>query len=592
MKTLFTTVALIISTTLFSQIIWVPTDYSTIQEGIIASSDGDTVIVEEGTYYENINYWGKSITVSSRFILDGDTDHITNTIIDGSQPEDPNYGSTVTFESGEDTTSVIMGFTITGGIGTFVPAIPLIAGGGIICNFSGATITNNIITNNNIESFYHGEGAGIAVGPPDTYAYVIIRDNMIHDNSISANEIPDAGGIAIRSSGLIIGNEIYDNMIESSTQYANAAGIYCGGWDSPSYVDIIDNKIYGNEVFSSSTGEVSCQGGGLMIYKNIGIISNNEITENLLDGETILRGAGVMIAVVDSTLIFKNNRISNNYFSNGECWGGGIYIQNGTPAMFNNVISRNEASIGGGLFLYLIEDDPIQIINNTITENIASEYAGAINLYNANALVMNTICWGNDASEDPEIYFWGGDLNVVYSDIDGGWPGEGNIDEDPEFEDDTMFHISGSSFCIGAGNESFEIAGEWYYCPPVDYEGDPRPDLFGNVDIGADEYFHVGIKESKFLISNFNFQIYPNPSFGISDIRYQISDIRFGESSRVSLGVFDIHGQMIRTLVDQKQVAGEYVVQIDASNLPAGIYFIRLSIDTITLTEKFIKMRK
>jgi hypothetical protein len=75
--------------------------------------------------------------------------------------------------------------------------------------------------------------------------------------------------------------------------------------------------------------------------------------------------------------------------------------------------------------------------------------------------------------------------------------------------------------------------------------------------------------------------------YQISDIRYQISDIRF-----VILEVFDIHGQMIRTLVDQKQVAGDYVVQYNGMDLPAGIYFIRLSIDTITLTEKFIKMRK
>ena len=93
-----------ISISLSAQIIWVPTDYSTIQEGIIASSDGDTVVVEEGTYYENISFWGKAITLASRFTLDGDTDHITNTntIIDGSQPEDPNYVSTVTFESGKD----------------------------------------------------------------------------------------------------------------------------------------------------------------------------------------------------------------------------------------------------------------------------------------------------------------------------------------------------------------------------------------------------------------------------------------------------------------------------------------------------------
>ena len=82
MKTTIIIVSLFLSSTLFSQIIWVPDDYETIQEAIIASSDGDTVIVEVGTDYENINYWGKAITVASRFILDGDEDHILNTIIE------------------------------------------------------------------------------------------------------------------------------------------------------------------------------------------------------------------------------------------------------------------------------------------------------------------------------------------------------------------------------------------------------------------------------------------------------------------------------------------------------------------------------
>ena len=107
-----------------SQILNVPDDHATIQAAIDASTDGDTVLVSEGTFLENINFNGKAITVASRFILDGDTSHISRTIIDGSQPLYPDSASTVTLWSGEDTTSVLMGFTITGGSGTsyLVPA--------------------------------------------------------------------------------------------------------------------------------------------------------------------------------------------------------------------------------------------------------------------------------------------------------------------------------------------------------------------------------------------------------------------------------------------------------------------------------------
>ena len=92
--------------------IHVPADYSTIQAGIDAAQNGNIVLVDDGTYLENINFNGKAITVASNFIIDEDTNHISNTIIDGSQPSNPDSASVVTFESGEDTTSVLYGFKI------------------------------------------------------------------------------------------------------------------------------------------------------------------------------------------------------------------------------------------------------------------------------------------------------------------------------------------------------------------------------------------------------------------------------------------------------------------------------------------------
>ena len=115
------------------------------------------VLVDDGTYLENINFSGKAITVASNFIIDGDTNHINNTIIDGSQPSHPDSGSVVYFISGEDTTSVLCGFTITGGTGTYyLPGISFNScsnsnGGGIFCFNSAATIKNNKIKYNSLE---------------------------------------------------------------------------------------------------------------------------------------------------------------------------------------------------------------------------------------------------------------------------------------------------------------------------------------------------------------------------------------------------------------------------------------------------------
>ena len=125
---------LLFSTILIADIINVPADTSTIQGGISMAFNGDTVLVNNGTYYENINFVGKSITVASHYYIDGDTSHISNTIIDGSNHSDPDSGSVVYFISGEDTTSIICGFTITSGTGTYSPnPFAMRIGGGILC---------------------------------------------------------------------------------------------------------------------------------------------------------------------------------------------------------------------------------------------------------------------------------------------------------------------------------------------------------------------------------------------------------------------------------------------------------------------------
>jgi uncharacterized protein (TIGR02145 family) len=107
--------------------IFIPQDYPTIQAGIDATSDGDTVLVSAGTYVENVNFNGKNIALIG---VDRET-----TIIDGNQS-----GSVVTFNSGEDSTAVLTGFTITNG--------NHYNGGGIYCDSTSPSIRDCIISAN------------------------------------------------------------------------------------------------------------------------------------------------------------------------------------------------------------------------------------------------------------------------------------------------------------------------------------------------------------------------------------------------------------------------------------------------------------
>ena len=63
----------------FADVINVPDDESSIQAGIDAATNGDTVLVQPDTYVENINYNGKNITVGSLFLTTRDTTYISTT---------------------------------------------------------------------------------------------------------------------------------------------------------------------------------------------------------------------------------------------------------------------------------------------------------------------------------------------------------------------------------------------------------------------------------------------------------------------------------------------------------------------------------
>ena len=77
-------------TLLHTEVIHIPADYATIQAGINASVDGDTVLVAPGIYYETPSIYNIIFVLASYRILNGDNSFIENTIIDASEDsEDP-----------------------------------------------------------------------------------------------------------------------------------------------------------------------------------------------------------------------------------------------------------------------------------------------------------------------------------------------------------------------------------------------------------------------------------------------------------------------------------------------------------------------
>jgi len=167
-----------------------------------------------------------------------------------------------------------------------------------------------------------------------------------------------------------------------------------------------------------------------------------------------------------------NCTISDNYCDDD---GGAIFSLDSNPTIINSLIVNNEARVVGGA----ISDfgaGTVTIINSTITGNIAPTGAG---IFGSTVNMTNSIVWGNHGNQEIS-----GAATVTYSNVRGGFPGQGNMNVLPGFVDAANgdYHLLAGSALIDAADPMFvPEAGQ------VDADGDPR--LVGAaVDVGADEF--------------------------------------------------------------------------------------------------------
>ncbi len=421
--------------------IHVPGDQPTIQAGIDAATDGDTVLVAPDTYVENINFLGKAITVTSELGPEV-------TIIDGSSPEDPDFGSVVTFWNDEGRDSILEGFTLTGGSGNYMSEGDQYFGGGISVAGSSPAVTGNIITGNTVT----GSGGGIDCFDPGS--------PLIADNTISENHAEGGyGGVRIKKS---------DAIVRKNTISRNTSVVGPGGIGVHNAIAIIaDNTVSDNSALNGGYG-------GISVFNAFAVIADNTVS-----GNQASFGGGIYV-IGDSTgyppTTLTGNVVANN---NADTDGGGIYLFGTTTAVLNNLVIGNNAISGRGAGIWVTANSDVLIANTTVTGNTANNSGGGIGATNSTITVVDSILWGNSAAAGKEMYLMlSSTATISYCDVDGGqgsvrirpgctldW-GTGMIDADPLFE--------------GEGDEAFCLsqiaAGQATDSPCVD-TGDPASEM-------------------------------------------------------------------------------------------------------------------
>ena len=429
--------ALISQSYLFAEVLNVPADYIYIQSAIDISNNGDSILVQQGTYYENIDYNGKAITILSTFYQDTlNVQIIENTIINGDDD-----GSCIVFESGEGVLSVIEGFTLSDGDGYLADPDDngsfYTYGGGVYLKDSSPTLKNLIIKNNtgNI-----GGGGGL-------FAYN--ASPTLTDITFENNFSDDVGGAiyARQGSNLIINDCFFKN---NQAEFGGAC-----------YLRDESVPIFTNVEFDSN---IAASTGGAIVLKD------------------------------DANAIFNNTYFSENI---SEGLGGGIYINDASPNLYYCQFSYNNSSSGGAF--YIRNNSNPMLENVTLGYNSAGMNGDAIYLRDGSDLIIkNSIIWGHN---DPIYFRDSGSdvsLEISYSNLEFGqqgvdennngdliW-GQGMLSSEPYFCNGPgeVFTLRENSSCLLASDINGLIGCQPSGCGPintgpvwrVDNEGDDLND--------------------------------------------------------------------------------------------------------------------
>ena len=354
-------------------------DFEALQDALDAATDGDTILVEAGTYAAPFDLLGKQLVVES-------TQGAAATIIDGFLVGLPALSAV----SGEPEGTVVRGFTITGG------------SPGVDIADSSLQLDEVVIEGNLSE-----DGAGVACLAGD----VTLSDSQVLDNTANLA----GGGLFLEDCAALL------SEVELAGNDALAGGgVAAFGTSSLSWLG-----------GAATANTATLEGGALSVEGADAALESVDFSANEArwGAAAFLGGGGAMElslvrawaneASVSGGALFLDSAalVHNSIFDANEApWGGAIFVQGGAPALSYNHLLSNHAD-GGGAAVFVQWADGVSIQNSVVAWSTGSAAIEAGS--GATAL----LAW-NDVYGTPAGLYGG-----ILSDPTGV---DGNLSEAPE----------------------------------------------------------------------------------------------------------------------------------------------------------------
>ena len=361
--------------------------YAAIQSAMTDADHGDTIIVEPGIYYENIDMAGKAVTLRS--LNPEDPSVVAQTILNGRRKD-----AVITCTTNEDTDTVIDGFCITGGSGADIDGNGYeFSGGGMYINDASPTVLNCTFVGNTADDY----GGAI---------YIRQGSSIIANCIFSQNSATHGGGVYMKENSMPTFTDCFF--------YDNTATDYAGAFGSTSSSPILEKCL-----FSENYAKF---GGAMRNYFSSSRLTNCIFSKN----EAVNYGGAMYNSASDPNIVqctFTEN-IAGQY-------GGGLdNLYNSEVIVTNCIFSGNTAMYGAGMHT---ESSSVNIRHCVFVGNDASDCGGGMRNYKSSTTVENSIIRDCDPEQIQNV-----DCipDVRYCCIQGGFSGQGNMDVNPMFVSD------------------------------------------------------------------------------------------------------------------------------------------------------------